>query len=264
MSKLPPDRPGFRLWIDEQADPHWKFMPLTHVTKGIGAEDIVQSGAINPHGNEIRSYFFYGRPAYRVHGDGAIKVEAACPFCFILTGELIKSADEIFAFDSGAFANRMYKHVLMEEMQVADFSLQQDAVRPNKLIARVFKSPAAYFDGDLSQIPAPEEGSEAWQFHARAYLQLLLSPGRNEPDDRICSIEITMNKDVPLAENLKAIIVPHTLWGDGKKAPWLSTLSEANVTVRPYFFIPGRHPEHYHTLLECQVRDLYKEWGFLE
>ena len=243
-------------------------MPLTHITKGVSAEDIVRASSIRPEGvcavfNEPLSYFFYGRPAYRISDEGALKVEAACPYCFIFDSALINNAKRIHAFDTGAFAKRMYKHVMTDEMRLEDFSLELDSTRPNRIIASVFATKRAYFDGDTTQVVEPDKAAEPWEFHARAYLQLLASRGRNEPDDRICSIEVLFGAPVPLTGNLKAVVVPHTLWGTGRRAPWLMSLSNANVEILPYSFIPGRHPEHYHALLEMAVRDLYERWGLL-
>jgi hypothetical protein len=267
VAKLSGGRVGFRDWVDRQPEPGWTLMPLTHITKGIRAEDIIRAGnvGISDDGffEEPVAYFFYGRPAYRVRGDGAIKVEAACPYCFIFDAALLRSATSIHAFDTGAFADRLYKHILMEEMKVEDFSLERDEKRPNRLISRIFSSMRTYFDGDTTRIAAPDKGAEAWDFHARAYLQLLTSPGRNEPDDRICSIEVVFGQAVPLEGNLKAIVVPYTLWDDEQRAPWLRRLHAQGVKIAPYIFVPGRHPEHYHTLLESAVRDLYDDWGLL-
>jgi hypothetical protein len=242
-------------------------MPLTHITKGIGAEDIIRSGQVSTtyceFFREPLAYFFYGRPAYRVSGEGTVKVEAACPFCFIFSAALIKKAKSIHAFDTGAFANRLYKHVLLDEMKVEDFSLERNETRPNRIIAAVFSSMHNYLDGNVREVIEPDVGAQPWDFHARAYLQLLVSPGRNEPDDRICSIEIVLGEAVPLAGNLRAIIVPHTLWDEDRRAPWLDKLYADGVEIAPYLFVPGRHPEHYHALLEITVRELYERWGIL-
>jgi hypothetical protein len=242
-------------------------MPLTHITKGIGAEDISRSGGVSPTDckvfGEPLAYFFYGRPAYRIGGDGAVKVEAACPYCFIFNAALIEKAKAIFAFDTGAFDNRLYKHILMEEMDIEDFSLEQDYRRPNLIVSSLFGSRKTYFDGDVTKIRDADKLAEAWEFHARAYLHLLSSPGRNEPDDRICSIEVLFGEPVPLKGNLLAVIVPHTVWTDEKHAPWLDKLKAEGVAIAPYLFVPGRHPEHYHALLETAVRDLYESWGAL-
>ncbi len=242
-------------------------MPLTHITKGVAAEDIIKDGAVNPEDcavfGERLAYFFYGRPACRVSGDGAVKIEAACPFCFVFDAALIEQAKAIFAFDTGAFAKRMYQHILVEEMAVEDFSIEKDKLRPNKIISKVFGDRRTYFEGDISKIPEPDTLTEPWDFHARAYVHLLKSPGRNEPDDRICSIEVIFGQSVPLKGSLLAAIVPHTLWDGQYQAPWLQKLQAEGVTVAPYLFVPGRHPEHYHAQPEAAVRTLYERWGAL-
>src|SRR4051812_47197964 len=100
-------RPGFREWVDRHPDPEWKPMPLTHISRGLGAEDIIRDGRISPKKDGSvdgpLAYFFYGRPAYRIGGDDAVKVEAACPYCFIFSADLIDSSSAIHAFDTGAF-----------------------------------------------------------------------------------------------------------------------------------------------------------------
>jgi len=260
-------RPGFREWVDRQTDPGWGLMPLTHISKGMGAEDVIRTGSVRATEckvfEEPLAYFFYGRPAYRVGEEGVIKVEAACPFCFIFDATLIEKATFIHAFDTGAFERRLYSHTMADEMKVEDFSLETDNSRPNRIISAVFHSKDAYFDGDITKMVAPDQGAEAWEFHARAYLHLLASRGRNEPDDRICSIEVAFGEDVSLAGNLRAIIVPHTLWGSEKKAPWLEKLQQNGIEVSPYSFLPGRHPDYYHAQLEIAVREIYNRWEVL-
>jgi len=242
-------------------------MPLTHITKGIGAEDISRSGSVSPTRSgifdEALAYFFYGRPAYRVTGDGTVKAEAACPYCFVFNAALINKAKAIFAFDTGAFDRRLYKHILMDEMDVEDFSLEKGTDRPNRIISSIFGTRRTYFDGAMSKIPDREKLTEPWDFHPRAYLDLLVSRGRNEPDDRICSIEVLFDEPVPLSGNLLAVVVPHTVWADDKHAPWLEVLQAEGVAIAPYLFVPGKHPEYYHAKLEAAVRDLYERWGSL-
>lgn len=265
--KLLGGRPSFRNWVDKQTDPKWGLMPLTHITKGIGAEDVIQAGQVKPVDCSVfgqpLAYFFYGRPAYRISAEGSLKVEGACPFCFIFKPMLIEKAASIFAFDTGAYSARMYKHVVLDEMDAEDFSLETEPQRPNKLISTVFGSKAVYFDGDVSQAAAPEDVTEPWDFHARTYIQLLTSTGRNEPDDRIGSIEVIFSEPVPLKGNLLAVIVPHTLWGDDKRAPWLDELHSDGVKIVPYVFFPGRHPDYYYAHMEAAVRDLYGDWSAL-
>jgi len=215
------DRPEFRNWVDGMKSPNWDLMPLTHITKGIVLQDIIRSKSIDPSNcdtlNQDANFFFYGRPAYRVSGDGTIEVEAACPTCLIFNSAMISQADKIHAFDTGAFGKRMYKHILLDEMQLVDFSLGNDTSRPNKLIHRVFGTRLAYFDADTTDALRSDSGAESWEYHAKAYLDLINSPGRNEPDDRVCTIEVVFGGSVDINAHLMAIVVPHTHWSSTKK-----------------------------------------------
>jgi hypothetical protein len=258
-------RDGFRAWVDRQASVDQPLLPLTHLSKAYVAENIIRSNEIAPADCEVfkeaLAYFFYGRPAYRANKDGIVGSEAACPYCFLFSPSLLARAKRVFPFDTGAYHARLYKHVLIDEMELADFSLERNVPRINKLVHAAFGSAGNYFDGNRSCIPDPEVGAEAWEMAGRAYLQLLSSPGRNEPDDRICSIEVIFSDPVPLENNLLAVVVPHTHWRDGSGAPWLKELSNAGVVIIPFNFIPGRHPEYYQTMIEVAVKNYYVQKG---
>lgn len=188
---------------------------MTHLTKGLLAGDIIRGGKIEPTDcdvlNESLAFFFYGRPAYRTHGEDVISSAATCPFCFIFDPSTIHRANEIHALDTGAFARRLYSHVLMDEISAGDFSLEREIERPNKLIAATFGSRAAYLDGDKASISEADSISRPGDFLARAYIDLIRSAGRNEPDDRVCTIEVTTEDSVPLSGNLMAVVVPDIL-----------------------------------------------------
>jgi hypothetical protein len=251
-------RPEFRLWVDRQPDPGWPLMPLTHLTKGLLAQDIIRDGLIAPDDCKdlggVFSYFFYGRPAYRVHGDGAVKQTAASPFAFIFDPKLIERARHIHALDTGAFQARLYTHVMMEEMEVGDFSLEQDRTRPNKLIAAVHGSRRAYFNSDRITVAPAEDIATPDEFLVHAYVNLLHSPGRNEPDDRIGTIEIAIDEPVVLNGLLRAVVSPDNLWNEKFKASFLTKLSSRGVDVLPYYFVHGRAPDYYYAMIETEVR----------
>jgi hypothetical protein len=168
---------------------------------------------------------------------------------------LLDRAKSAFAFDTGAFDARLYSGVIASEMEVNDFQLEGKSA-PNRLISRVFGSQLAYFNGDTRVVSAKANPHE---FHAKAYLDLILSPGRNEPDDRV----FTIGDPVLLSGALMAVVLPHTLWSSGVKTPWLVSLAAAGIEVIPYEFVPGRGPEHYHTLMELAVKEFYERKGIL-
>lgn len=233
-------------------------MPLVHVTKGLVALDIVREGMITPQPcddlGESLAYFFYGRPAYRVHGDGAVKQAAASPFAFIFKGDLIDRAQHIHALDTGAFQARLYSHVMMEEMNVGDFSFEQDKSRPNKLIHAVHGTRQKYFRADRAGVAAAEQIATPDEFLVHAYVNLLRSPGRNEADDRIGAIEVALGEAVPLDGALLAVVAPDNLWNETFTAPFLTELASRGVQVLAYCFVHGRSPDYYFAMIEAEVR----------
>jgi hypothetical protein len=267
LPKLGAGRRYFRDWVDTKPDPGWQSLPFFHTTKAVGARDILTSKEIAPQdckifGQDI-SYFFYGRPAYRIAADGAVKVESSCPFCFMFEPSLAADVAHYFAFDTGAFSKRLYTRHLEEEMNVEDFEIGNKYANANKLISVVFEDIHAYLSGNTSRIHDASTISTAFDSHVRAYLALLASHGRNEPDDRVCSIEAIVLKPISIGSVLHAIIFPHTVVEDVSRIPILQALAENGVKLRPYLFVPNRHPEHYHTLLEQEVIKLLDEGGFV-
>lgn len=267
MSSASSNELGLRSWLDRQDAPNWPPMPLTHIAKGAAAESIVKNERIKVnYYKEFKrniAYLFYGRPSYKVRGDGSIKVEATSPHCFIFDSSIINKSFAIYAFDTGAFHAKKYAHILIDEMKFDDFSLGIDINRINKLIMSVFTSRRSYFYGDLTHARSTTRMPEPWEYHARAYLDLITSTSRNELDERVSAIEVLFDQEILLGKNLKAVIVPHTEWYGNKNAPWLIKLYNAGVEILTYDFFPGRHPDYYHALIELQVRLLYERWGVI-
>jgi hypothetical protein len=255
-------RPEFREWVDREADPPWGLMPLTHIAKAFLAKDIIRSGKVDTSDcqvfNRSLAYFFYGRPAYRVSGEGAIKTAATCPFCFIFDPMIAENADSIHAFDTGAFERRLYTHTLLDEMNIADFSLGKDLSRANRLISKVFIRRDIYYDGSMCEIAESDILAPPGEFLARAYIDLLKSVGRNEPDDRVGTIEVTFGEPVSIEGTLLAIAVPDILWGDKHQTNWLLTLLNSGVEILPYRFLMGKDSSYHHAMIELQIREFYR------
>lgn len=208
-------------------------------------------------------YTFYGRAAYRVAGDGAIRLEGACPICFVLNSELLKRSNKIHPFDTGAYHRRLYKHVFADEIGMSDFEISDDWGLINTLVSTFYGETENYFFGNTSSIPSASELCTPDEMHVRAYHELITSSGRNEPDDRVMSIEVTFSDPILLAESLRAIIVPHTIWNGSHKTSWLQEIEDDTTEIVPYEFHPGRAPDYYMAHIETQLRDLYAKWGLM-
>jgi hypothetical protein len=254
-------------WLLKQEIFDDDLLPLTHVTSCITARKIIRDGFVKPIRCDVIgdtvAFFFYGRPAFRVNNDEVVKLESASPFCFVFSPKLIEKAKDIYAFDTGAFAKRLYNNVLHEGFELESFSLGDDSSMPNRLIARVFADKSSYIRGDCSKIVDVSYISAPHEFEARAYLKLLSSPGRNEPDDRVSAIEVQIASQVDVKQNLLAISLPHTLCGLDDKPDWLAELEQERIHLLPYMFVPGRPPEHYHSILEQSVHSYYELNGWL-
>jgi hypothetical protein len=258
---------GFSDWVDRQDASELKRLPLTHMSKAYVGRKIILADVIEPDDCDVAGkkvvYCFYGRPAYRASKDATVHLSAGAPYCFVLSPSVINRAKAIYPFDTGAFDNRMYNHVLVEEMLMVDFDLSGDPDRINRLVGALYGTPTAYFDGDKSRVPRPDQIAEDWEMAAQAYAALVASRGRNEPDDRIGTIELVFDHPLPLADNLLAVVVPHSHCVPEKEAPFLTGLREKGVDIIPYTFIPGKHPEYYQSLIESCLRDYYVDKGFL-
>lgn len=267
MADKPKARPGFAKWVDAATGAADSGLPLTHVTKGLRAQDVIHAGRIEPTDCAVfrspLAYFFYGRPAYRYEAGSSVKLESACPFCFIFDPKLLRRARHIYPFDTGAFSARMYNHVLDDDFNIEDFDLGSEPDRPEKLISAAYLSRADYASGNKSGLLPIDTAAKAYDMEAKAYMSLLHSQGRNEPDDRIGTIEVQFGDPVPLAENLMALVIPHTFWINGDRSPLIEGLEKNGADILTYEFIPGRPITHYHTLLEVTVRDYLRHKKFI-
>lgn len=258
----------FTDWIDRHTPQSDRLLPLTHIAGAVSAQRIADSGKIQLpdkiEGNEDRPlvYLFYGRPAYRLKNSTSVQLESSCPCCFVFHPDLLKRCHDIHAFDTGAFYNRLYSHVLDDDFRVEDFSLLADPKRINRLISATFIDEAGYIDADRSQLRSIDEATATWELEGRAFLTLLSSPGRNEPDDRVATIEVNFQDPVLLDDKLLGVVVPHSLWSGNSRAPILEELKRNGVEIGTYKFIPGRHPEFLQSQLEIATKELFKTLGY--
>lgn len=255
----------FQSWVLKQEDPDWPRMPLTHISAGMGARDIISDGAINPGYCEVmkeaRAYMFYGRAAYRIGSEKTVPFEAFCPFCFVFDGALVKRAKTIIPFDTGAYHRRIFKYHDGDDVNIDDFSILDDKTTLNRLIKCIFRDREKYAYADRTVVPQAHEICGAGDFDVRIYLSMIRADGRNEPDDRVSSIEVSFSDPIPLQDSLKCVIVPHTMLDeDDESTEWFRNIQTSGVEVRAYKFIPMKPPEYYHALMESEFISLLEEW----
>ena len=258
----------FATWVDNFAEPEWASLPATHITRTIDFEKAILAGELTPRWCETIKkevvFLFYGRAAYRVNEDGAIRSEALCPVCLVLDPSIIKQLSHLYPFDTGAFARRLYTRALGPGIPFEDFELTHNPRLADKLINGVWQSFEGYLDGDNRTVPSVEKLADVTEMAPRMYLELLKNRMRNEPDDRVGSIEIGVDSSINLKEVLMAVILPDAFDLDVvKESSWLGKLQATRVDIRFYHYVPGRGPEWYHAHVETELKNYFREKGML-
>lgn len=259
---------AFSKWLKTKERTTFGYLPLTHVTKAINLEKIIVGKWLKPthcpNFDEDILYTFYGRAAYRVAGDGVIRNESLSPVCLVFNGELIKRAKNIFPFDTGAYKNRMYKHHFGDELKLDDYSIGTDIELPNQLIQSLYKTVGNYFDADTRIVPPRTEVTRKSDMSAGLYLDLIKSEGRNEPDDRVGSIEVLLQDAVKVADHLRCIILPDAFDVESDDGEWLELIRAMGCQIRFYKYVPGKGPDYYHCHLETELRKFFIEQGHVQ
>jgi len=248
-------------YIKSESSPQWSDLPLTHIAKAIDARDIISDGKIVPVECPVQGqklvYTFYGRASYRVTGDGAIKSAALCPVCFVLNPDLMDRSKQVYPFDTGAYDARLFKHHVGNELHYEDFDISGERDNALKLIGVFYNSLQEYMDVEVSQVKVAGLQT-AGEFELEVYSELIISKGRNEPDDRVSTIEVSFGDPLILKECLLAVIIPDVLLRSS--AEWITKL-KSFAKILPYKYRAGKGPEYHNAQIDFALGDFYKELG---
>ena len=200
----------------------WKFLsdasvapgklPLVHTTDVHGFKKIEVANTLQPQPcpvyGESLLYFFYGRPAYRAHRTvETTTAKAFAPVCFIMSDQLDDAVRRIMPFDSGAFHNGLMHPPMHPDVPLKEYELAVDANAPMKLIKVFFGDERRYYDRmPLADVLTEEE---AWKnLSVHSFDQLIRNRSNSKSDDRVCAVEIQVNKNISLMNRVQAVILP--------------------------------------------------------
>jgi hypothetical protein len=188
-------------------------LPLVHTTDMQGFRRVEAANALRPqpcpvYRGERLLYFFYGRPAYRAHR--AVETTTAksfAPVCFIMSDQLEDKVCRIMPFDTGAFHNGLMHPPMHPDVPLSEYELGIETSAPMKLIKTFFGTERRYYDRmPLSDVVDEED---SWRrFSIDSFNQLIRNRSNSRIDDRVCAIEIQVNKDVELRNRVEAVILP--------------------------------------------------------
>ena len=186
-----------------------KVLPVTHKVDWYNAKKTLSNGKINPVACDVFTkeklvYLFYGRASYYIaQGVSSRGDESYYPVCFIIDIDSV-FMDNVFPFDSGAFANNFYEGFIHKDMDVNDFFLNPDINFIKNFIKYFYDSNDNYYRSNCADVV----NSDDLSLEIKSYLNMLNNKGKVPFDSRGTAIEIISKSSVDLSNNIKAIILP--------------------------------------------------------
>ncbi|WP_206992281.1 hypothetical protein [Hyphomonas sp. KY3] len=202
-------------------------------------------------------FFFYGRPAYRLHPNlSASSIEAVHLVAYILDPEKMPPPHRIVAFDSGAMEADRYTDAMHPEFTKLDFEIGSDIVNASRLVSCFFGSNKNYLAGQPINASIP-----ATELVAKSYYALIQTPLASDVDDRKSTVEVQYNSEIKLeADNVLAVILPGQLLDDSKIENFIT--HDLAAEPIPYHFYRARPSDDTRVVMELAFQ-YYQRTGRL-
>lgn len=232
-------------------------LPLTHKQDWYSASEILQEGKIkvtpcDVFENENLIYYFYGKPSYVVSEKiGSRGDNVYFPVCFVIRFESV-NFEKVFPFDSGAFAEKMFDGFFHKKMNLHQFSLKPNIHQIKGLIKTFFGNNNNYY----RSVPVVRY-EDFKNDEVKAYVNLLNNKGEESFDERNSSIEIISKSDLPLKDNIIAIILPSDIAETDKS---IENLRKQGVEIITYDTFGG-NPGAYNSVIRQYLYDFLKNKG---
>jgi len=168
---------------------------------------------------EKLSYFFYGRPSYRVNPDiKDTRVSSFAPICFVFKKEFNCTFKRIHPFDTGAFDAGRLSGFVHSTMAMSDYELRPEIASAQRVVNAFYGNNSRYIDCLPSGAIEIEKIVKDRLFFVESYYYLIRYTPNVDSDERAHSIEIQTDESVYLKDNLLAVVVPDRFFeGDNLK-----------------------------------------------
>jgi hypothetical protein len=261
LSDMGPSR--LSRWMEKIA-PCGEELAWCHTTDGYKLQKIIASGQLFASDpcrvfGERLSYFFYGRPAYRVTCDKSMRTSARAPVVIMMSPEVSASRQRVFPFDTGAFVDGRYGAWLHKSMQLRDFELTHLVDAPRRYVPSFYGSNGDYLRLKPRTPPVPYAGD----FEVEALVAMLSDPDASGSDDRRLTMELQVARPIPFEWPLvRGLILPRDLEDAEDIASFLAGPG-AGIEVRWYDLSPLKVAIEYQALLEYFALELHSSWRLL-
>src|SRR5262249_4149893 len=135
---------------------------------------------------EHLSYFFYGRPGYRLTNPLSIHIISRAPVVVVMAGSFMQHGKRMFSLDTGAFFDNRYATWTHGRMQLAHFELRCPSDAPQIYVTSFFGDNDAYLRVEARRRNLEDAG----EFEAESMVALLTDRNNNAADDRRAALEL--------------------------------------------------------------------------
>lgn len=241
-------------------------MPLVHTTAAYWLGPIRDKNAIEPQKCDVfagkLSYFFLGRPAYKVRGGSGEASEWELPACLIFDYQILPTPKRIFPFDSGAFAkNRMPHYIGMMDRDSFDASSVPNA--PERIVGAYFSDIRSYFKGKAKSTEDFQRDFSPGVFDAeiRAVHRLALESNNPNVDDRRLTVELQTDNSIDLTISSPiAVVAPLPYFENADFRDHVTNIWQAQPISYPVYSLSV---DQYYLAIYERVEALYKDRGLL-
>lgn len=236
-------------------------LPLTHKKSWYAVREMLSTMTIplekcDVFYDENIQYFFYGRPDYVVaQGKGNRKDHLYFPVCFLIDPAYVR-IDNVFPFDSGAFAEGYYDDYIVDNMDINKFQITPTIQSIKGFINYFYGNNKNYYIRKPKTIAVSYNVSD----ELNAYINIINANGATPFDERAEAVEIITKKPIDLLEGLRALVLPNEYEGNEGIKRIAEQLKADGVDIITYPVI-GLSPEHYNYIIRSEVYKYYLSKG---
>lgn len=224
--------------------PNLPFLPLTHAMDRRRWGDQTQMDSILPDAercdvyDEYLTYLFYGRPAFRPHGENRPSSKfGLLPVCFILREDAVRAIKRLYPFDTGAHAIGLYDYALSKDCDREVYSLPTSISSAAQCVSAFYESSEKYL------LAYPKVGMPSGvDPDCEKYIRLITETDELAVDDRVSAIELQVEVPIELKDKVLAVIGPrdieYALKNDAATIPWY----DDNVEIVTYTAVGRSSP----------------------
>lgn len=197
-------------------------LSLVHTTDFFRLEKIQELGVLEPSkdpnfGDQVVC-LFYGRPSYRVHPNVSnTNVSSFAPICFVLKKEFDWRGKRMHPFDTGAFAGHFLDRFVHPDLKLRDFEMDPTPDDARHLVGVFYGSNANYMDCRPNETLNSSKLSAARMHTVESYNQIIRDTRNDRSDERVHTVEVQTDRQIVLAGNVRAIVVPARLFDEKQK-----------------------------------------------